>query len=41
MGQSLCSLPYSLYVILGGGLGFLKGWGEGEEKSQGYVMKPA
>ena len=35
MGQS--SLPYTLYVILGGGLGVWVGWGEGEEESQGYI----
>ena len=37
MGQSLCSLPYALYVILGGGLGLWGGWGEGEEESQGSM----
>ena len=37
MGQSLCSLPYALYVILGGGLGVRVQWGEGEEESQGYI----
>ena len=30
MGQTLCSLPYTLYVILGGGgLGVLVGGGRG------------
>ena len=39
MGQSLCSLPYALYKILGGGLGLWAGWGEGEgeEESQGSI----
>ena len=37
MGQSSCSLPYALYVIIGGGFVVWVGWGEGEEESQGYI----
>ena len=35
MGQSLCSLPLELYVILGGGLRLWVGWEEGKKESQG------
>ena len=31
----LCSLPFTLYVILGGGLQLWVGWEEGKEESQG------
>ena len=31
----LCSLPFALYVILGGGLRLWLGWEEGKEESQG------
>ena len=44
MGQSLCSLPYALYVILGGGIGVWVCWGEGEEEPRApylSIMKPA
>ena len=35
MGQCLCSLPFALYVILGGGHRLWVGWEEGKEESQG------
>ena len=31
----LCSIPFALYVILGGGLRLWLGWEEGKEESQG------
>ena len=35
MGQSSCSLPFALYLILGRGLRLWVGWEEGKEESQG------
>ena len=35
MGQSSMFLPFTLYVILGGGLWLWVGWEEGKEESQG------